>query len=169
MKKIILFALIAFIGCSDGSDDKYGGLKGEPKSVMEKKYEVIVKFDDITKGNIDEAAKYVFNERGFLTKTLFYSSKGEVERETLRELDKNGVEIKSETYYTGYSGRRKVSETKLLNIDQNKREYASMRNWFGKNQADTFVIEILDKYTEKHENSTYITIIKKNKYGKMVR
>jgi hypothetical protein len=169
MKKILLlFYLVVFMGCSDGGDIKYGGIKGEPKSVMEKKYDVTIKFDDIMKNDIDEAVKYVYDERGFLTNILFYSSSGEVEREILRESGKNGVEIKSETYYTRYGKREKASESELLNINQNKREYSIMSNWLGEKRTDTVVIEILDKNTEKHENSTHITIIKTNKDGKMV-
>ena len=161
---VLLLMCVTITSCRQNTPYTYGGMKGKPISVMEKVYEVDIIFGEIIRNNkINDATKYYFDNNGKMNKISSYSSRGQVERETLLEYDSEGIVIKSETYSFGYKEKKIVEEFLLLNKSSKKREFITHSKWLGSNEIDTLKVDIIDNQTEKQENSSHITTIKYNK------
>ena len=113
MKKIMFILAIAvfFISCSDSNkNQKFLGLKGNPKSIKEIKYDAFEKFGEVIEDDIDEVIHYEFDKTGSIKKIAYYDEDGDM-MYSVTNTFKDGVCIESK-FYQKYSDATTTSSLK---------------------------------------------------------
>ncbi|MDH6306825.1 hypothetical protein M2459_002159 [Parabacteroides sp. PF5-5] len=100
MKKnmLILAVAVFFVGCSESNkNQKFLGLKGNPKSIKETKYDAFEKFGEVIEDDIDEVVLYEFDKTGNFQKIVCYDGDGDM-KYSITNIFKNGECIESKFY-----------------------------------------------------------------------
>jgi hypothetical protein len=82
MKKgLVLLAMVTvmLVGCSNNfKEQKFLGIKGNPKSIKDTKYNAIEKFGEVVEQNISEIQYYEFEEYGHILQMKHYNADGDI-------------------------------------------------------------------------------------------
>lgn len=167
LKYVVLLPLLLLMGCkSEVSDRTDMNLRGDVKSLWERKYVAEDVYGVAQKGKLISSVKCLFNKDGQMTATYWFNSDGDTIQRVIQIYDEKGQLTQKKMYgdfgeldfvskFT-YDEKNRVVE--ILDLDPD--DFMIKRTVKGYN--DDNLIETTLEY-DKKENLTSKTIVQKNK------
>lgn len=167
LKYVVLFPILILMGCKPEVSDRTDmNLKGDVKSLWERRYVAEDVYGVAQKGKLISSVKCLFNKRGQMTATYWFNSDGDTIQRVIHIYDEKGVLTQKQMYgdfakldfVSKYKYDEKGRVVEILDLDP---EDFMIKNTV-KQYNDDNLIETTLEY-DKKENLVQKTIVQKNK------